>query len=624
MCGIVAYVGNRRAYPILIKGLQRLEYRGYDSAGVGLISEDNNKIITYKQAGKVSDLLEHIADKNTNGSIGIGHTRWATHGSPNQQNSHPHSSSDGRYSLIHNGIIENYSSLKKALEDKGYVFKSDTDSEVLMFLIEDVFKNALSFKDLKVEEKTLFEAIRIALNEVVGAYAIVVLDQDKPEELYTARKGSPLVIGIGNDEYFIASDASPIIEYTDKVIYLEDNEVALINKKEGVQIKTISNKTKNPYIQKLEQTLESIEKGGYDHFMLKEIHEQPKSIIDTLRGRIDPKTNDIILGGIKDYESKIAKADRIIIIACGTSWHAGLIGEYLIEDLARINVEVEYASEFRYKNPIITKKDIVIAISQSGETADTLAALEIAKEHGALTLGICNVVGSSITRATSGGTYTHAGPEIGVASTKAFTTQLTVLLLFALRFSQINKTVNRDNYDFLIKELTVTPYRITNLLKLNDKIENIASKFKDATNFLYLGRGVNFPVALEGALKLKEISYIHAEGYPAAEMKHGPIALIDEEMPIVVIATRKDNYEKVVSNIQEVKARGGKLIAIVTEGDTEVKSIADYCIEIPKCFRELTPLLTIIPLQLLSYHIALMRNCNVDQPRNLAKSVTVE
>ena len=624
MCGIVAYVGNRRAYPILIKGLQRLEYRGYDSAGVGLISEDNNKIITYKQAGKVSDLLEHIADKNTNGSIGIGHTRWATHGSPNQQNSHPHSSSDARYSLIHNGIIENYSSLKKALEDKGYVFKSDTDSEVLMFLIEDVFKNALSFKDLKVEEKTLFEAIRIALNEVVGAYAIVVLDQDKPEELYTARKGSPLVIGIGNDEYFIASDASPIIEYTDKVIYLEDNEVALINKKEGVQIKTISNKTKNPYIQKLEQTLESIEKGGYDHFMLKEIHEQPKSIIDTLRGRIDPKTNDIILGGIKDYESKIAKADRIIIIACGTSWHAGLIGEYLIEDLARINVEVEYASEFRYKNPIITKKDIVIAISQSGETADTLAALEIAKEHGALTLGICNVVGSSITRATSGGTYTHAGPEIGVASTKAFTTQLTVLLLFALRFSQINKTVNRDNYDFLIKELTVTPYRITNLLKLNDKIENIASKFKDATNFLYLGRGVNFPVALEGALKLKEISYIHAEGYPAAEMKHGPIALIDEEMPIVVIATRKDNYEKVVSNIQEVKARGGKLIAIVTEGDTEVKSIADYCIEIPKCFRELTPLLTIIPLQLLSYHIALMRNCNVDQPRNLAKSVTVE
>ena len=624
MCGIVAYVGNRRAYPILIKGLQRLEYRGYDSAGVGLIPEDNNNIITYKQAGKVSDLLEYIADQNTNGSIGIGHTRWATHGSPNQKNSHPHSSSDGKYSLIHNGIIENYSSLKKALEDKGYVFKSDTDSEVLMYLIEDVYKHAISSKDLQFEERTLFEAIRIALNEVVGAYAIVVLDQDKPEEFYVARRGSPLVIGIGNNEYFVASDASPIIEYTNKVIYLEDDEVALINKNEDVEIKTINNKTKNPYIQKLEQTLESIEKGGYDHFMLKEIYEQPKSIIDTLRGRIDPKTNDIILGGIKDHESTIAKADRIIIIACGTSWHAGLIGEYLIEDLARINVEVEYASEFRYKNPIITKKDIVIAISQSGETADTLAALDIAKEHGALTLGICNVVGSSITRATSGGTYTHAGPEIGVASTKAFTTQLTVLLLFALRFSQIKDTIDRDNYNLLIKELTVTPYRITNLLKLNDQIEKIASQYKDATNFLYLGRGVNFPIALEGALKLKEISYIHAEGYPAAEMKHGPIALIDEEMPIVVIATRQDNYEKVVSNIQEVKARGGKLIAIVTEGDTEVKSIADHCIEIPKCFREITPLLSIIPLQLLSYHIALMRNCNVDQPRNLAKSVTVE
>ena len=624
MCGIVAYVGNRRAYPILIKGLQRLEYRGYDSAGVGVISDDKNKIITYKQAGKVSDLIEHIADNNTNGSIGIGHTRWATHGPPNQKNSHPHSSSDSRFSLIHNGIIENYSSLKKALEDKDYVFKSDTDSEVLMYLIEDVYKNALTGNKQNPDDKTLYKAIRIALNEVVGAYAIVVLDQDKPDELYVARKGSPLVIGIGNNEYFVASDASPIIEYTDKVIYLKDNEVALINKNEEVQIKTIKNKIQTPYIEKLEQTLESIEKGGYDHFMLKEIFEQPKSIIDTLRGRIDPKTNDIILGGIKDHESKIANADRIIIIACGTSWHAGLIGEYVIEDLARINVEVEYASEFRYKNPIITKKDIVIAISQSGETADTLAALEIAKEHGALTLGICNVVGSSITRATSGGTYTHAGPEIGVASTKAFTTQLTVLLLFALRFSQIKKTVDRENYDFLIKELTAAPNRIKNLLRLNDKIEKIALQFKDATNFLYLGRGVNFPVALEGALKLKEISYIHAEGYPAAEMKHGPIALIDEEMPIVVIATRKDNYEKVVSNIQEVKARGGKLIAIVTEGDTEVKSIADHCIEIPKCFREITPLLSIIPLQLLSYHIALMRNCNVDQPRNLAKSVTVE
>ena len=624
MCGIVAYVGNRRAYPILIKGLQRLEYRGYDSAGVGLIADDKNKIITYKQVGKVSDLIEYIADNDTNASIGIGHTRWATHGPPNQQNSHPHSSSDSKFSLIHNGIIENYSSLKKALEEKGYVFKSDTDSEVLMYLIEDIYKNTLTVTSKENDDKILYKAIRTALNEVVGAYAIVVLDQDKPDELYAARKGSPLVIGIGNNEYFVASDASPIIEYTDKVIYLKDNEVALINKNEEVQIKSIKNKIKTLYIEKLEQTLESIEKGGYDHFMLKEIFEQPKSIIDTLRGRVDPKTNDIILGGIKDHESKIANADRIIIIACGTSWHAGLIGEYLIEDLARINVEVEYASEFRYKNPIITKKDIVIAISQSGETADTLAALEIAKEHGALTLGICNVVGSSITRATPGGTYTHAGPEIGVASTKAFTTQLTVLLLFALRFSQIKKTVDRENYNSLIKELIAAPDKIKNLLKLNDKIEKIALQFKDATNFLYLGRGVNFPVALEGALKLKEISYIHAEGYPAAEMKHGPIALIDEEMPIVVIATRKGNYEKVVSNIQEVKARGGKLIAIVTEGDTEVKSIADHCIEIPKCFREITPLLSIIPLQLLSYHIALMRNCNVDQPRNLAKSVTVE
>jgi len=633
MCGIVAYVGNRRAFPILIKGLQRLEYRGYDSAGVGIVSEDHNAITTYKQAGKVSDLLDYISDNDTNGSIGIGHTRWATHGPPNQQNSHPHSSSDGKFSLIHNGIIENYASLKKMLEEKGYVFKSDTDSEVLMFLIEDVYKNGLDGYtgknkhpkwDDTDDNNTIYKAIRIALNEVVGAYAIVVLDQDNPNEFYAARKGSPLVIGIGNNEYFVASDASPIIEYTDKVIYLEDNEVAKINKNEEVQIKTISNENKHPYVQKLEQTLESIEKGGYDHFMLKEIYEQPKSIIDTLRGRIDPKTNDIILGGIKDHESKIVQADRIIIIACGTSWHAGLIGEYLIEDLARLNVEVEYASEFRYKNPIITDKDIVIAISQSGETADTLAALELAKENGALTLGICNVVGSSITRSTSGGTYTHAGPEIGVASTKAFTTQVTVLLLFALRFSQLRKTVDRENYDHLINELNKTPERIQNLLNLNEEIEKISAKFKDARNFLYLGRGVNFPVALEGALKLKEISYIHAEGYPAAEMKHGPIALIDEEMPIVVIATRKDNYEKVLSNIQEVKARGGKLIAIVTEGDTEVKSIADHCIEIPKCFRELSPLLTVIPLQLLSYHIALMRNCNVDQPRNLAKSVTVE
>ena len=617
MCGIVAYVGNRRAFPILIKGLQRLEYRGYDSAGVGLIAQDHNKITVYKQSGKVSDLLDYIGEKDTNGSIGIGHTRWATHGAPNQQNSHPHDSSDNSFSLIHNGIIENYASLKSMLEQKGYIFKSDTDSEVLMYLIEDVYNN-------DSEEKDLYKSIRVALNEVVGAYAIVVIDKNNSNEFYAARKGSPLVIGIGNSEYFVASDASPIIEYTDKVIYLEDGEIAKLNKNEKVVIKTIQNENKTPYVEKLEQSLESIEKGGYDHFMLKEIYEQPKSIVDTLRGRIDPKTNDIKLGGIKDHESKIIKADRIIIVACGTSWHAGLIGEYLIEKLARINVEVEYASEFRYRNPIITKKDVVIAISQSGETADTLAALEIAKEHGALTLGICNVVGSSIPRATDGGTYTHAGPEIGVASTKAFTTQITVLMLFALRFSQLKKTVERENYDLLISQLTTAPENIKTLLKQNDMIEKIARKFKDVSNFLYLGRGLNFPVALEGALKLKEISYIHAEGYPAAEMKHGPIALIDEEMPIVVIATRKDNYEKVVSNIHEVQARGGRLIAIVTKGDTEVKAVADYCIEIPKCFREIAPLFSIIPLQLLSYHIALMRDCNVDQPRNLAKSVTVE
>ena len=627
MCGIVAYVGSRRAYPILIKGLQRLEYRGYDSAGVGII--DDCKILTYKKDGKVSDLTDFVGKNKINGSIGIGHTRWATHGPPNQVNSHPHSSSDGRFSLIHNGIIENYASLKKVLENKGHQFKSDTDSEVLIHLIEDVYNNLFKIveNDAKLkqeDDKKLFKAIRIALNEVVGAYAIVVLEEGNKDEFYAARKGSPLVIGVGNNEYFVASDASPIIEYTNKVIYLKDGEVARLNKNEDVVIKTIDNKKQSLYIEELEQSLESIEKGGFDHFMLKEIFEQPKSIIDTMRGRIKPKTNEIILGGLKDHEARILAADRIIIIACGTSWHAGLIGEYLIEDLARINVEVEYASEFRYKNPIITKKDVIIAISQSGETADTLAALEIAKENGALTLGICNVVGSSITRVTSGGTYTHAGPEIGVASTKAFTTQVVVLLLIALRFSQLKKTVDVENYNYLINELTLVPEKIKDLLKLNDQIEKIAEKFKDSSNFLYLGRGLNFPIALEGALKLKEISYIHAEGYPAAEMKHGPIALIDEEMPIVVIATRKDNYQKVVSNIQEVKARGGQLIAIVTEGDVEVKEIADYCIEIPKCFREIAPLLTIIPLQLLSYHIALMRNCNVDQPRNLAKSVTVE
>ena len=501
MCGIVAYVGSRRAYPILIKGLQRLEYRGYDSAGIGLI--ENNKIVTYKKDGKVNDLISFIGDSSTDGTIGIGHTRWATHGPPSQINSHPHSSSNSQFSLIHNGIIENYSSLKKVLEEKGHVFKSDTDSEVLMHLIEDVYNNGNDLADDPKwddddDDNTLFKAIRVALNEVVGAYAIVVLEEGNPNEFYAARKGSPLVIGIGNSEYFVASDASPIIEYTDKVIYLEDGEVAKLNKNQDVIIKTILNEDKSPYIQKLEQSLESIEKGGFDHFMLKEIFEQPKSITDTMRGRINPKTNDIILGGIKEFESQIIAAERIIIIACGTSWHAGLIGEYIIEDLARINVEVEYASEFRYKNPILTNKDIVIAISQSGETADTLSALEIAKEKGALTLGICNVVGSSITRVTSGGVYTHAGPEIGVASTKAFTAQVTVLSLIALRFCQLKKTVPRENYNFLIKELTEIPKKIEKLLSLNKDIMKIAMAFKDASNFLYLGRGFNFPVALEG------------------------------------------------------------------------------------------------------------------------------
>jgi len=613
MCGIVGYVGSKDAYPIIIKGLKRLEYRGYDSAGVSI--SNKNGISLLKQKGKVSDLEAYTEGREKSGSIGIGHTRWATHGVPNQVNAHPHLSGDGKLSLIHNGIIENYASIKKALQAKGHVFKSNTDTEVLVQLIENI-KNH--------ERVNLFEAVRIALNEVIGAYAIVVMEEGINNEFIAARKGSPLVIGVGRDEYYIASDASPIIEYTNEVVYLQDGEIARINSGESLDIITNGNKTITPYIQELKLSLDTIEKGGFDHFMLKEIYEQPTSIFDTMRGRINPKTNDIVLGGIKDYESQILAANKIIIVACGTSWNAGLIGEYLIEDLARINVEVEYASEFRYKNPIITKKDIVIAISQSGETADTLAALEIAKENGALTLGICNVVGSSITRVTSGGVYTHAGPEIGVASTKSFTAQVTVLTLIALRFSQLKKTVERENYNFLIKELTVIPGKIEKLLALNDSIEKIAKVFKDASNFLYLGRGFNFPVALEGALKLKEISYIHAEGYPAAEMKHGPIALIDEEMPIVVIATRKENYEKIVSNIQEVKARGGKLIAIVTEGDTEVKGIADYCIEIPKCFREITPLLTIIPLQLLSYHIALMRGCNVDQPRNLAKSVTVE
>ena len=613
MCGIVGYVGTKEAYPIVVKGLKRLEYRGYDSSGVCIGNREGNIIL--KEKGKVSDLEAYAAQKDTSGSIAIGHTRWATHGVPNQINAHPHVSGDGKLSLIHNGIIENYDSIKKALINKGHTFQSDTDTEVLVHLIEEI-KNH--------EQVSLFEAVRLALNEVVGAYAIIVMEQGVNNKFIAARKGSPLVIGIGEGEYFVASDASPIVEYTRDVVYLEDGEIALINKDADLEIRTIANVSKTPYIQELELSLEAIEKGGFSSFMLKEIFEQPKSIIDTLRGRINPKTKEITLGGILDYEQKIMDADRIIIVACGTSWHAGLIGEYLFEDLARISVEVEYASEFRYRNPIINKNDVVLAISQSGETADSLAALELAKEKGATLLGICNVVGSSIPRLTHAGSYTHAGPEIGVASTKAFTTQIVVLTLMAVKMAYKKGAITLKKHNDIVNELELIPEKIEKILKKNDQIEKIAEKFKDATNFLYLGRGYNFPVALEGALKLKEISYIHAEGYPAAEMKHGPIALIDEDMPIVVIATKKGNYDKVVSNIQEVKARGGRLIAIVTEGDETVKELADYCIEVPDSLDGLSPLLTNIPLQLLSYHIALMRGCNVDMPRNLAKSVTVE
>ena len=613
MCGIVGYIGDREAYPIIIKGLQRLEYRGYDSAGIAL--SDGGEITILKQKGKVSDLEDYSNDKNIKGTIGIGHTRWATHGIPNQKNAHPHSSGDNKLAIIHNGIIENYDSIKRMLSEKGHTFNSDTDTEVLIHLIEEI-KNH--------EKCSLFEAVRLSLNEVIGAYAIVVMEKENKNEFIAARKGSPLVIGVGEEEYFIASDATPIIEYTRNVVYLEDGEIARVNRKEELEIKTISNIRKNPYIHELEMSLDSIEKGGYPHFMLKEIFEQPNSVLDTLRGRIDPQTKEIKLGGLMDYEKKLSKANRIIIVACGTSWHAGLIGEYLFEDLARIPVEVEYASEFRYRNPIIKEDDIVLAISQSGETADTLAALELAKEKGATILGICNVVGSSIARLTDAGVYTHAGPEIGVASTKAFTTQVAVLTLMALKIARLKGSITTSNYQNMITELELISQQISQVLKTDKMIEEISEKFQNVQNFLYLGRGYNFPVALEGALKLKEISYIHAEGYPAAEMKHGPIALIDEEMPIVVIATKTGNYEKVVSNIQEVKARGGRLIAIVSKGDVTVKEIADYTIEIPECSEALSPLLTNIPLQLLSYYIAVLRGCNVDQPRNLAKSVTVE
>jgi glucosamine--fructose-6-phosphate aminotransferase (isomerizing) len=614
MCGIVGYTGKNQAYPVLIKGLQRLEYRGYDSAGVALGGK--GVVTLHKCKGKVADLLNHVGTQSTEGTAGIGHTRWATHGEPNDVNSHPHQSMSGELALIHNGIIENYDSIKKELMTRGYVFKSDTDTEVLVNLIEEVKKN---------ENCTLGEAVRKSLSEVVGAYAIVVMSTKEPGTLVAAKKSSPLVIGIGSEgDFYLASDATPIVEYTKNVVYLEDGEIAELVPGEAMQLYTVQRKSVTPYIQELEMQLEQLEKGGYDHFMMKEIYEQPRSIHDSMRGRLRVKDGLVHLGGMGEYKQKLINAERIIIVACGTSWHAGLVGEYLIEDLARIPVEVEYASEFRYRNPIIGEKDIVMAISQSGETADTLAALELAKSKGATILGICNVVGSTISRVTHGGSYTHAGPEIGVASTKAFTSQVTVLTLLALMLGQEKGTIERSRYQRLLHGLNDIPAKVERALQTNDITKEISAKFKDSRNFLYLGRGYCFPVALEGALKLKEISYIHAEGYPAAEMKHGPIALIDEEMPVVVIATKGPSYEKVVSNIQEVKARKGIVIAIVTEGDEAVKEMADYTIEIPEIDEIFTPLVASVPLQLLSYHIAVMRGCNVDQPRNLAKSVTVE
>ncbi|MCB0496236.1 MAG: glutamine--fructose-6-phosphate transaminase (isomerizing) [Cyclobacteriaceae bacterium] len=611
MCGIVAYIGHRQAAPIIIKGLKRLEYRGYDSAGISLL---NGGLNVYKKVGKVSELETIVEGKSLESTIGIGHTRWATHGEPNDINAHPHISHSGNLSIIHNGIIENYASIKQDLENKGYSFKSETDTEVLVNFIESI----------KEERKcSLPKAVRLALNAVVGAYAIVVMTKEDENLLVAARKGSPLVVGIGDGEFFFASDATPIIEYTNEVVYLNDYEVAVIEDGE-LSLRDVKNVQKTPYIQTIEMELEAIEKGGFEHFMLKEIYEQPKSIKDCMRGRLNAEEGRLVMGGIREYANKLINTDKIVINACGTSWHAGLVSEYFIEEFCRIPVEVEYASEFRYRNPIINEGDIVFAISQSGETADTLAAIELAKSKGAVIFGVCNVVGSSIARSTHEGAYTHAGPEIGVASTKAFTAQLTVMFMIALKVAYRRGTIGESTYRNMLFEMERIPQKVEKALQLNEQIISIAEKFKDSRNFLYLGRGYNFPVALEGALKLKEISYIHAEGYPAAEMKHGPIALIDEDMPVVFIATKDSGYEKIVSNIQEVKARKGKVIAIVTEGDEEVSKIADYTIEVPDTLEPLMPLISVIPLQLLAYHIAIMRGCNVDQPRNLAKSVTVE
>lgn len=610
MCGIVGYIGFRQAYPVVINGLKRLEYRGYDSAGICIIDKEP---VTYKCKGKVVD-LETLVGESLSGKIGIGHTRWATHGEPNDINAHPHESMNGKFILIHNGIIENYSNLRCKLEKRGYTFKSETDTEVLVNLIEYIYLKGNVTPEI---------AVRLALTKVVGAYGIVVVNRDEPDTLIAARKGSPLVIGVGEGEYFVASDATPIVEYTNSVIFLNDNDVAILKKNQMV-LKTIYNEALEPNVQVLDLDIEAIEKGGFEHFMLKEIYEQPRSIHDTFRGRIALDPAEIHLGGLYKVLPNLIDAKRIILIGCGTSWHAAQVGEYLLEEIARIPVEVEYASEFRYRNPIINPDDIVIAISQSGETADTLAAIRMAKEAGAMVLGICNVVGSSIPRETHAGVYTHAGPEIGVASTKAFTAQVTVLVMMALLLGRKRGTLTQDQYKELIEELYKVPQKIERILENDTTIQNIAKRFKDATNFLYLGRGFYFPVALEGALKLKEISYIHAEGYPAAEMKHGPIALIDDTMPVVVIAPHDNTYEKIVSNIQEVKARKGVVIAIVTEGDVTIKKMADYVIEVPQSNEAVGALLTVIPLQLLAYHIALLRGCNVDQPRNLAKSVTVE
>ena len=614
MCGIVGYIGYREAYPIVIKGLKRLEYRGYDSAGVMLY--DGNDIKLSKTKGKVSDLEEKSKEITTGGTIGMGHTRWATHGIPNDVNSHPHLSNSGDLAIIHNGIIENYAPLKKELLKRGYVFHSDTDTEVLVNLIEEI--------QIK-ENLKLGKAVQVALNQVVGAYAIAVFDRKTPDEIVVARLGSPLAIGIGEGEYFIASDASPFIEYTSNAVYLEDGEMANIRLHKPMKVRKIKDDSLvDPYIQELQMNLEQIEKGGYDHFMLKEIYEQPSVITDTYRGRLHANEGIIKMSGIEDNLEKFLNANRIIIIACGTSWHAGLVAEYIIEEFARIPVEVEYASEFRYRNPIINSRDVVIAISQSGETADTMAAIKLAKEKGAFVFGVCNVVGSSISRESHAGAYTHAGPEIGVASTKAFTTQITVLTMMALRLAQAKGTLSKTDLHKYLQELEIIPEKVKEALETNDKAKEIAAIFKDSHNCLYLGRGYNFPVALEGALKLKEISYIHAEGYPAAEMKHGPIALIDDHMPVVIIAPKQGHYDKIVSNIQEIKSRSGIIVAVVTKGDTQVRELADYIIEIPETSDALSPLITTIPLQLLSYHIAVMRGCNVDQPRNLAKSVTVE